>query len=102
MSESEKFEAQGRAHAALKEARANVATIRVKLAEYVRELAHVSSLISKFASDPLQENSSGIPLWRHLKTTLQSLNGSSAADLIEELVREKERVEQLEAQIREF
>jgi hypothetical protein len=67
MSESETFEAQGRAHAALKEARGRAATIKTTLTEYSRRLADLGHLVSQFAADPLQKNESSIPLSPHLQ-----------------------------------
>jgi hypothetical protein len=44
MSDAEKFEAQGRAHAALKRAKSNVATIRTKLLAYADRLQGEKSI----------------------------------------------------------
>lgn len=47
MSDQEKFEAQGRAHAALKASKSNVATLSVSLREYAQTLRDLSQGVDR-------------------------------------------------------
>jgi len=67
MGESEKFEAQGRAHAQLKEARSTIATIEAELLRYSRLFRDLGEPVEQFAHDPAFKNDAYISLSGHIK-----------------------------------
>jgi hypothetical protein len=101
MSESEKYEAQGRAYARLKETTANVATLKAELGEYVRSLRDVANLVADFINDPEKKNASFVPLYGHVKDKVEALPGSSTItrrmdDLREQIALMKELKDQVD------
>jgi hypothetical protein len=103
MSESEKFEAQGRAQAALKQAKSNVATLNTSLNECARQLSEVSSLIAQFVKDPHLKQHGILRLSEHLKTSASTLpNPDTITRLVDELVAESTRVKDLQEQVDQF
>jgi predicted SAM-dependent methyltransferase len=84
MSESEKFEKQGRAHDALKKAKSNTATLKVSIAQYAKDLHEVANLLSAFAADPTAKSPSFTPLSEHLKSEIGQLPAQKAVlDMID-------------------
>jgi hypothetical protein len=103
MSDSEKYEAQGKAHAALKQAKSNVATLNASLAEYARALAEASALVVRFLQDPLLQTPSLIRLSEHLKITALALDDPKrVARLVDELAAEAVRVKELQELVDKF
>jgi hypothetical protein len=103
MSESEKFEAQGRAQAALKRSKSNVATINVSLQEHARSFAEVGGLIGQLIRDPLFRNDGVFPLSEHLKTSVAQLpTPESIASLVDALVSESMTLKELQKQVDQF
>jgi hypothetical protein len=102
MSDAEKFEIHGRAHAALKEARSNAATIKSRLLEYAKILDENGGMIRRFVENPTYKNphsyiSSSENLKAHLSTGLQN-----APELIDQLTKETQSILELEEQIQQF
>jgi hypothetical protein len=102
MSESEKFETQGRAHAALKQAKSNAATLTIKLNEYASELRELASIVSDFIQEPTRKNVAGNPLAYHLKNRISVATSRKASEWIDELVTETEVARTLQEQIENF
>ena len=102
MSDSEKFEAQGRAYAALKEVKSNVDTAGAALHEHARRFGDAKALIERFVADPNQKNESYISPSEHLKTTIGQLEIGAVAQLVDELKAESVRIAQLQEQIAKF
>jgi len=102
MSDAEKFEIQGRAHAALKMARSNAATIKAQLIEYAKKLEDDAAMIRRFVNDPIfKQPSSFIPISANLKNHL-SIGLRNAPELIDQLAQETETILELEEQIKQF
>jgi hypothetical protein len=102
MSESEKYEAQGRAHAELKVAKSNAATIRASLLSYSKRLEEISKFVNQFLSDPLAMGSSNRSVAEHLKADCRNLFSSSFESNVDELVKEVKRAAELQDQINNF
>jgi len=103
VSESDKFEAQGKAHASLKEARSNIHTITTSLNDYSRCLQELSRLVDRFVKDPHFKNANLIALSEHLKASLLQLQEPNAvARLVDELVAESNRSKVLQEQVDRF
>ena len=104
MTEDEIYEAQGRANAALKKAKSNVAAIHTVLSQHSRSLKEVAALIARLLSDPSYvEPSSHIKLSEHLKQQIQALPEREAlAQLVEYFSTESAEVSQLQQQVDEF
>jgi hypothetical protein len=103
MSDSEKYEAQGRAMAALKQGKGNVATLHSSLAEYARRLSEASALVGRVLRDPLFQTPSFIRLSEHLKASLLELDDPKRIGrLVDELTAETARVQELQEQVDKF
>ena len=95
MSESEKFEAQGKAHAALKQGRSNVATINSVLREYGRRLEEIGRLVPRFLAGPeLTHN--------ELKKSMENLETERMLKLVDEFKAESAQVSELQEQVDNF
>jgi hypothetical protein len=101
MSESEKFEMQGRAHAGLKESKSNAATVRTSLMAYSKRLEDATKFLREFLSDPLA-NGHNMPISECLKGDLRNLNSSTVERHIDQLVAETKRANELQEQINNF
>ena len=73
MTESEKFEQQGRARAELKEAKSNAAALRAGLLSYSKGLEEANLFLKRFLSDPLAEGANHLPISEHLKADFRSI-----------------------------
>jgi hypothetical protein len=73
MSDSEKYEAHGRACARLKDAKSGVATAKTILLEYGERLQAADKLVKRFIDNPLDKSVTGMPLTEHLKSTVHGL-----------------------------
>jgi hypothetical protein len=102
MSESEKFEAQGRAHAGLKEAKSNAATIRASLLNYGKRLGEASAFLKQFLADPLTHGANQVPISECLKGDFRNLKSSSFENNVDQLVAEVKRAQELQQQIDNF
>lgn len=102
MSDSEKFEEQGRAHAALKEAKANSATLRAALLRHSQRLGEMSAFIKQFLADPLAVGSSQMPMAEHIKADYRNLTSSSFEGNVDQLVAEIKRMHELQQQVDHF
>lgn len=101
MSDSEKYEIQGRAHAGLKEAKSNIATLRTSLLAYAKRMEEASLFLKRFADDPLAEaafKSTG----ELIKDDVRNLRSSSFENNVDELIREVKRARELQEQIDNF
>jgi len=102
MSDAEKYEAQGRAHAALKLARSNAATIKSQLLEYAKKLEDDSGMVRRFVDNPtFKHPNSNTPASVNLKEHL-SMGLQNAPELIDQLTKETESILALDEQIRQF
>ena len=103
MSDQEKFEAQGRAYAALKAARANVATLTVSLREFSTVLRELSAAINAFVLDPAQRDPGAIkPQYANIQDHLRRLSTGRAILELEEIREEASKARLLEEQIEKF
>jgi hypothetical protein len=102
MGESEKFEAQGRAHAGLKEAKSNAATIRASLLNYGKRLDEASAFLKRFLSDPLAEGYNHMPISECLKGDFRSIPSTAFESNVDQLVAEVKRAQELQHQIDNF
>jgi hypothetical protein len=103
MSDQDKFEAQGRAHAALRAARSNVATLTVALREFSQGLRELSQEIEILVADPARHESGAIkPQAENLGDHLRRLDVGSAAFQLAEICREATKARLLEAEIAKF
>ena len=99
MSESEKYEAQGRAHANLKEAKSTVATIKATLQEYVRCLEETSRSLTRF----LAYTDDNSHLAHSCKEDIKSVSERERiCGLVDQLVTESKRVAELQKQVDRF
>jgi hypothetical protein len=101
VSESEKFEKQGRAHAGLKEARANAATLHASLLRYSQRLDETNAYLKQFLSDPLDEGGY-VSAADHVKANYRNLTSSSFESDVDGLVMELKRARDLKEQIEKF
>ena len=102
MSDAEKFEAQGRAHAALKQAKSNVATIKTKLLAYADKLQETAAMVRRFVETPNENNPhSSIPRAQNVKTHLWPISDDTAR-LVDDLAVEATKVQELQSQIDQF
>lgn len=103
MSESEKYEAQGRAYAALRQARANAATLQSRLDSYVKEWTQATAALSHIVANPLALDEDGKLVWPAMRLSIGVLQSpSTVVQLIEELVTESRNVQRLQAQVDKF
>ena len=98
MSESEKFEQQGKTHAALKRGRSNVATMSSKLSDYRRTLDEINRLIYHFLAKPENFASTAAAL----KQSMRSLETERMIQLVDELTAESAQVQELQEQVDQF
>jgi hypothetical protein len=96
MSEQEKFEAQGRAHAALRQAKSNVAILTVSLQETARGLRELSGWIDAFGEPGKSRSASEI------ENRLRQLSIERGMLQIGELHEEAAKVRLLQEQIDQF
>jgi hypothetical protein len=96
MSDSEKFAEQGRAHAALKEANGNAATVRASLLMYSKRLEEMSGFLKRFIGDPLAFTP------EHVKADYRNLSSSNFESNVDLLVAEVKRANELQEQIKNF
>jgi len=101
MSEDEKFAAQGKAHAALKQGKSNVAMIKTALNDYARNLEEVSRLISRFLADPSQRQNYILDS-SHLKQKMGTLETERMIKLVDEFGAEVAQVNELQRQVDQF
>jgi hypothetical protein len=102
MSDSEKFEAHGRAHATLKDAKSAVATSKAVLMEYSDRLEAVNRNVKKFIADPLHKSDSHILLAEQLKAQIRGLFVALLDEQIDELAYATQKVATLEEHIEKF
>ena len=103
MSDDEKLLAQGRAHAALKTAKSNVATLTVNLREFSETLRELSNEIDLLLGDPARhEPGTTKPQSENLGDHLKRLDTGSAAFWLREIHDEATKVRLLEEQIAKF
>jgi multidrug resistance efflux pump len=99
MSERETYEAQGRAHANLKQAKSRLATINTELRGYIRNLEEANGSITQFLAHP-ERNSH---LLDSLKQAIRRVSDSERiCSLVDEFVGEMKRVAELQEQIDQF
>jgi len=98
MSESEKFEQQGKTYAALKNAKSNVATITSALNDYARQMEEVNRLISRLLANP-EHRQDYILISTHLKQKMESLETERMVKLVEEFAAESAQVRELQQQV---
>jgi transposase-like protein len=98
MSDQEKFEAQGRAYAALKEARSNVATLAVALGTHAQTLAQLSHDIQRLVADPARDQLGSETLQRQLR----EMSNERAILQIGEIFAEAQKAQRLHEQINQF
>ncbi len=104
MSESERYEAQGRAHAALKEARSNLATLQTVIKAYIDQLSGTAALGRQFLSDPHHKSATFVPIAEELKRQAQAVEQASGGlgKLVDELLEQAARIRELEEQVAKF
>jgi hypothetical protein len=106
MSEQEKYEAQGRAHATLKMHRSNIATLTVSLREYSKTLMELSHAIDAFVRDPGRREPPGAikPQSENLRDHLRRLNVATdrADSQLDELFMEAGKARLLQEEIEKF
>ncbi len=102
MSESEKYEAQGRAHAELKIAKSTAATVRASLLSYSERLEEFNKFVKQFLKDPLAVGSIRPLIAEHVKADYRNLISSSFESNVDDLVKETKRIAELQAQIDNF
>jgi hypothetical protein len=102
VSDPEKYEAQGRAHAALKTARSNVATLTLALHEYTQALRRLAKTMDTFVHDPLTTVPRPLGELADIQEHLRQLDTERAIRQLEELREETSRVRLLQGQIEQF
>jgi hypothetical protein len=105
MGESEKFEEQGRAHAALREARSTVATLTVSLRQYAETLIGLGAEINRYVADPGKlDPGAHKPQFQNLAEHLQRLQDetSSAIQRLHDIDGQATRVQLLQKQVDQF
>ena len=103
MGESGQFEAQGRAHRRLKEARSTIATIEAELLRHGKTFHDLADSVNYLVRDPLLKSDSRSPLAGHIKEESTAIASSETITrLVDELVRETELAKELEARIAKF
>jgi hypothetical protein len=104
MSEQDKFEAQGRAYAALKTATSNAATLTVSLREYSKRLKDLSRAIDTLLHDPAQRDPPGTikSYYESVMDELRQLETDRAILQIKELHEETSKALLLHEQIEKF
>lgn len=100
MSESEKFEFQGRAHAQLKEARSNIATLRSRLKGLPYDLQSLAAAVEREVRDPSPFDIETTAVAGRVRQMGDLLG--VVAPLFEELRKESKRARELEALIADF
>jgi hypothetical protein len=99
MSERETYEAQGRAHANLKQAKSRLATINTELRGYVRNLEEAGTSITQF----LPTAGRNPHLSDSIKASIRRASDSErVCSLIDEFVEETKRVAELQEQVDQF
>ena len=103
MSDQEKFEAQGRAYAAVKTARSNVATLTVSLREFSTMLRELSAAIDAFVLDPARRDPGAIkPQYANIQDHLRRLSTERAVFELGEIQEEAAKARLLQEQIEKF
>ena len=101
MGDAEKYEAQGRAHAGLKEAKANAATAHASLLNYSKRLEETNAFLKAFLSNPLSQDGYITPA-EVVKSNYRNLTSSTFESNVDELVTELKRAKELQEQIDKF
>lgn len=105
MSESEKFEVQGRAHARLKEHESKIAALTVSLRDYAGELVGTGRAVETFILDPGQRNPGArAPQVESLRDQLQRIESGidRARFQLQEIFEEASNARLLRDQIEKF
>jgi hypothetical protein len=106
MSESERFEAQGRAHAGAKRLRSEIATASAEVARLNRRLADLTGRIDQFLRQPCgQDPGRPVANAAEIAHSLRFEMGtalSTMATLVDEIYAKAEEVAVLEEQIKKF
>jgi hypothetical protein len=103
MSDDEKHLAQGRAYAALKTAKSQVATLTVTLREFSKTLRELSNEIEGVLADPARRDPGTTkPQPDNLGTHLRALDTGSAAVQLFDLYKAATEARLLEEQIAKF
>jgi len=103
MGESDKFEKQGRAHAALKQAKSNVATNAAALNETAKNLDRIVGLLRRFTKDPqARVDNLPIEIADELKIAIRRLDLEAMQPMIDEYRADYDRVATLQAQVDQF
>ena len=105
MSESEKFEAQGRAYARAKELRSEIAAVKAEVSRHGKALADLARRTEALVSDPLREETGQMPeafkVVRAMRFEGKDSLGTMAT-LVEELHAKAEELSKLEERVKEF
>ena len=100
MSESERFEAQGRAHAALKQARSNAATLRAVLKQHALDLKETAHAVHAIVSGGGRNANAHLSLG--VEQAMARLSTANIPGLIEEMYAEEQRAAELQQQVDQF
>ena len=102
MTDSEKFEAQGRAYSGLKEAKSNIATLRTSMEAYRKRLHDSVSSITRFLENPAAIGGDGQTMAEYIKSIYRSLRNDQFEANADELAREVQRESDLQKLIDNF
>ena len=103
MSENEKFQEIGRAHAALKDARSSAAIHKSKLVNYSQRMEDTNRILKEFLQNPLKYDSEApIQKSEYAKNTLRCLPSATIAGTVDDLISEMQRERDLQEQIDKF
>jgi hypothetical protein len=102
MTDSQKFEAFGRAIVELKEAKFQLAAAQKRLASYLDVLRDVATSIESFASEPLRKAPDGRPLADFSYTWNSELKSQDLPALMHDVFTLATRVHKLQAEVDAF
>lgn len=105
MSESEKYEAQGRAQAGHRAHQANVATLKVTLRSFISEMRELADAMDAFIADPARRDPGAMkPQAENLGDHLRKLgeNAPGAAFRVADIHREATNARLLAEEIAKF
>ena len=102
MTNEERWKIEGRTREALRDAKKNLASLKIEIEEYADKLKEASESLRHFLANPVGPGPTGMTSRQYTLHFFRSAIPSDIENKLTEFERESERVRDLEKKVKEF
>jgi hypothetical protein len=102
MTNEERWKIEGRTREDLRNAKQNIAALKISIEDYARQLEEAGGNLRHFLTNPVGAGSTGMTSLQYILHFFRSTIPANIEDKLKEFERESERLQELEKQVAQF